>query len=112
MMKLKDKKIELLRPSFIKDAEGFSTETLTPIAPPLWAYFRQLSSKELQANAATFDTEQVLFVVNWREGLGTGLVVRYKGVLYDVTRVDVFEGYKGDVGLFGKRWGLNNADNR
>lgn len=101
-MKLKDKKIELLRPTIVKDAEGFSTETLVPIAPPVWAYFRQLSGKEIHANAATVATEQVMFVVNWCDGLDTGLVVRHRGALYDVTRVDVFEGYKGDVGLYGR----------
>ena len=99
MMKLKDKKIELLRPTFQKDAEGFGAETLVPIAPSLWAYFRQLSGKEIFANATTVLTEQVLFVVNWREGLDTQLVVRFRGVMYDVTRVDVFEGYKGEVNI-------------
>ena len=101
-MKLKDKKIELLCPSVGKDAEGFGAETLIPIAPPVWAYFRQLSGKEIYSNVTTIATEQVLFVVNWREGLDTRLVVRFRGVLYDVTRVDVFEGYRGEVGLYCK----------
>ena len=101
-MKLKDKKIELFRPVTTKDAEGFGTETFVPIAPPLWAYFRQLSGKEIYANATTVATEQVLFVVNWRDGLDTGLLVRFRERLYDVTRVDGFEGYKADVGLYCK----------
>ncbi|WP_369414902.1 hypothetical protein [Lactobacillus delbrueckii] len=29
--------------------------------------------------------------------------MRYKGVLYDITRVDVFGGYKGDITLYCKR---------
>jgi len=99
-MKLKDKKIELLRSVTVKDTEGFGAETLMPVAPPLWAYFRQLSGKEIYANSAATATEQVLFVVNWRDGLDTGLIVRFRGKLYDITRVDVFEGYKGEVGLF------------
>jgi len=101
-MKLKDKKIELLRTTTVKDSEGFSTETLAPIALPVWAYFRQLSGKEIYVSGATAPTEEVLFVVNWREGLDTGLVVRFRGRVFDVTRVDVFEGYKGDVGLYCK----------
>ncbi len=40
-----------------KDAEGFSAETLTPIAPPLWAYFRQLSGKEFFAAATVQSVE-------------------------------------------------------
>jgi head-tail adaptor len=79
-MKLKDKKIEILQPVTSKDAEGFGAETLVPIAPPLWAYFRQLSGKEIYAGGATHATEQVMFVINWREGLSTALLVRYKGV--------------------------------
>ena len=101
-MKLKDKKVELLRPAVRKDAEGFGTEGLVPIAPPLWAYFRQLSGKEIHAAGTTVATEQMLFVVNWREGLDTRLAVRFRGVLYDVTRVDVFEGYRQDLTLYAR----------
>ena len=104
-MKLKDKKIEILQSSTSKDADGFSAETLTPIASPLWAYFRQLSGKEIYANATTVATEQVLFVVNWRDDITTAHVVRYRGVLYDITRVDKFEGYREDIGLYGRLQG-------
>jgi head-tail adaptor len=69
----------------------------------VWAYFRQLSGNEIHANKATFPTEEVLFVVNWRADLSSELVVRFRGVDYDVARVDVFEGYKADVGLYGKK---------
>ena len=101
-MKFKDKKIELLLPTTVKDSEGFGSQQLVPIYPPVWAYFRQLSGKEIYSGSATVPTEEVLFVVNWREGLSTDLIVRFRGVLYDVTRVDVFEGYRGDVGLYCK----------
>jgi SPP1 family predicted phage head-tail adaptor len=99
-MKLKDKKIKILQPTITKDAEGFAVETLTPIAPPLWAYFRQLSGNEIHVNSATFPTEQVLFTINWRDDITTRHAVRYRGVLYDITRVDVFEGYKADITLY------------
>ncbi len=99
-MKLKDKKIEILAVTTTKDAEGFSTETLTPIAPPLWAYFRQLSGKEIYAAGAVQPTEEVVFVINWRDDVTTANVVRYRGVLYDITRVDCFEGYRGEVGIY------------
>ena len=104
-MKFKDKKIELLLPTTVKDSEGFGNQQLVSICPPVWAYFRQLSGKEIYSGGATVPTEEVLFVVNWREGLSTELVVRFRGVLYDVTRIDCFEGYKGEVGVFGKRRG-------
>jgi len=101
-MKLKDKKIELLRTVTCKDGDGFGSTSFVPVAAPLWAYFRQLSGKEIHANSAAVATEQVLFIVNWRSDLNTALVVRYKGVLYDVCRVDVFEGYKSDIALYCK----------
>lgn len=99
-MKLKDKKIEILQVTITKDPDGFAVETLTPIAPPLWAYFRQLSGSEVYAARAVQATEDVLFVINWREDVTTRHVVRFREVLYDVVRVDTFEGYKSDLTLY------------
>ena len=104
-MKLKDKKIEVLAATFTKDADGFAVETLAPIAPPVWAYFRQLSGKEIYAAATVQAVEEVLFVVNWRADITTRHVIRYNGALYDITRVDCFEGYKRDLGVYTKRRG-------
>lgn len=104
-MKLKDKKIEVLAATYETDPEGFQTESLTPIAPPLWAYFRQLSGKELYAAASIHTAEEVQFVINWRDDITTAHVIRYKGVDYDITRVDTFGGYKGDLTLYGRKGG-------
>jgi SPP1 family predicted phage head-tail adaptor len=104
-MKLKDKKIEILTVTNSKDADGFSIETLTPIAPPLWAYYRQLSGKEIYAAATVQAVEDVLFVVNYRDDITTRNVIRFRGVDYDITRVDTFEGYKGDLCVYAKRRG-------
>jgi SPP1 family predicted phage head-tail adaptor len=101
-MKLKDKKIEVLAATHTKDPEGFPIETLTPIAPPMWAYFRQLSGKEIYAAMSVQATEEVQFVINWRDDITTAHVIRYKGVDYDITRVDTFEGYKSDLTLYCK----------
>lgn len=101
-MRLKDKKIEVLKPTTVKDTAGFGTQTLMPIAPPLWAYFRHLSGREIYVNAATAAAEQVMFTINWRADITTAHFVRYRGVLYDITRIDTFEGYKADITLFCK----------
>ena len=101
-MKLKDKKIEIFAVTTAKDPDGFSAGTLTPIALPLWAYFRQLSGKEIYRGSAVHVDEQVLFTVNYRPDISTAHVVRFRGVLYDITRVDVFEGYKSDLTLYCK----------
>lgn len=102
-MKLKDKKIELLAQVTERDNEGFATTTLQPVCPPVWAYFRQLSGKEVFAAAPTNYREEVLFTINYRTDLTTAHVVRYNGVLYDITRIDTFEGYKEDLTLYCNR---------
>ena len=78
-MKLKDKKIELLQQVTTRDNEGFATTTLEPIDAPLWAYFRQLSGKEVFAAATINYKEEVLFAINYRTDITTAHVVRYKG---------------------------------
>lgn len=102
-MKLKDKKIEILAQITTHDNEGFATTTLQPIDAPLWAYFRQLSGKEVFAASSINYKEEVLFTVNYRTDITTAHVVRYKGILYDITRVDTFEGYKEDLTLYCSR---------
>jgi SPP1 family predicted phage head-tail adaptor len=104
-MKLKDKKIEILSVQTSKDADGFSSEQLTPIAPPLWAYFRQLSGAEMHVNSATVPTEDVQFVINWRGDITTRHIIRFRGMLYDITRIDTFEGYREDLTVYGARRG-------
>lgn len=102
-MKLKDKKIEVLAVTYAGDPGGFPIETLTPISPPMWAYFRQLSGKEVYAAMSVQATEEVLFIIGYRADITTRHIIRYKGVDYDITRVDPFEGYKNDLTLYAKR---------
>lgn len=102
-MKLKDKKIEILTPVTVCDEAGFSTTTLQPVGSPVWAYFRQLSGKEVFAAATTNYKEEVMFQVNYRTDLTTAHVIRYRGVLYDITRIDTFEGYRQDLTLYCSR---------
>lgn len=104
-LKLKDRKIEVLAVTNTKDPDGFPIETLTPIAPPMWAYFRQLSRKEVYAAMSVQATEKVQFVINWRDDITTAHVMRFRGVDYDITRVDTFEGYKGGLTIYAKKRG-------
>lgn len=102
MMKLKDKKIEILAVRNVATENGFYTETLIPTGAPVWAYFRHLSGKEIFAASAHTAVEEVLFTINWRAGLDTTHAIRFNGALYDITRVDTFEGYKQDLTLYCK----------
>ena len=102
-MKLKDKKIEILAVQNVVNENGYAVETLKPICPPVWAYFRHLSGKEYFAANAEQVKEEVLFQVNYRADITIAHVIRYSGVLWNITRVDTFEGYKGDFSLYCKR---------
>lgn len=101
-MKLKDKKIQIFLVMVTKDPDGFAIETLIPIVPPLWAYFRQLSGKAFYAAAAVQHNEECLFVINYRDDITTDMKIKYKDKLYDITRVDTFEGYKNDISIYAK----------
>ena len=101
-MKLKDKKIELLRQVHTRAEMGITTTTLESMGT-VWAYFRHLSGKEVFAAATVNYREEVLFQVNYRTDLTTANVIRYNGRLYNITRIDTFEGYKQDLKLYCKR---------
>ena len=102
-MKLKDKKINIFRETHVSNGSGYTTKVIEPVALNVWAYFRQLSGKEIFAAQVYRYDEEVLFTVNYRTGLTTACFVEYGGVRYDVTRIDTFEGYKQDITLYCKR---------
>jgi len=104
-MYLKDKKIILYRAEHTTDKEGFATAAkYKPIHPGrLWAYVRQLSASEFYASQALQRSEEMLFVVNWRGDVAADCYIEYRGVFYNVTRVDTFEGYKEDLKVYAAR---------
>lgn len=102
-MKLKDKKVNIYRERYVPNGNGYTTKVTEPVALNVWAYFRQLSGKEIFAAAAYRYDEELLFTINYRAGLTTACFVEYGGVKYSVTRIDTFEGYKQDITLYCKR---------
>ena len=100
-MKLKDKRIEICEYQYTSDAIGNRVKTLVPLAT-VWAYFRQLSGREIETGISTKTNENVLFQIGHRDGIKTTHVIRYKGTLYNITRVDTFEGYKTDLTIYAK----------
>jgi len=100
-MKLKDKKVIVYKKETIKDSEGFATVQYIPIhAGRLWAYVRQLSAAEFFAAKAVQQSEEMLFILNFRADLTPHLFIEYRGIFYDITRVDTFEGYKEDLKVY------------
>ena len=104
-MKLKDKKIDILLADYEPDECGNGILQLAPVALSVWAYFRQLSQKEVYTALESETPEEVLFQISYRPNITTECIIRYKGILYDVTRVDLFEGYKSDLKLYVRRRG-------
>lgn len=101
-MKLKDKKIEILESKTVGDKIGNHTKQLVPVAT-IWAYFRQLSGDEVFAAAQVKVEESVLFRINYRDDISTANVIKYKDTLYNITRIDTYEGYKNDLTLYCKK---------
>ena len=102
--KLKDKKIEIYKKEYITDDIGNQTEEWVNLTPtPIWAYFRQLSGTE-RAGAAISEMpiEEIMFKVNYRTDLTTYHVIKFKGIYYEITRIDPFEGYKEDISIYCK----------
>ena len=95
--------IIIYRKKYVPNGNGYTTKVTEPVALNVWAYFRQLSGKEIFAAAAYRYDEEVLFTINYRAGLTTACYVEYSGVKYSVTRIDTFEGYKQDITLYCKR---------
>lgn len=100
-MKLKDKKIEIQETTYVSDKYGNRIKQTVTIAT-VWAYFRQLSGDEIY-RVTTRATEEVMFRINYRSDITTAHVIKYKDTLYNITRVDVYEGYKRDLTLYCKK---------
>lgn len=100
-MKLKDKKIEIQESRYVSDAIGNRKKELVTVAT-VWAYFRQLSMKELYS-VTTQVQEEVLFQINYRTDITTAHVIKYNGIQYEIARIDTFEGYKSDLTIYCKR---------
>ena len=64
----------------------------------LWAYVRQTSGTEVFYASGEYSSESMVFEIAWRDDVESlGHFVEYKGIFYDIKRVDTFEGYKGSI---------------
>lgn len=100
-MKLKDKKIDIMGVEYVTDKYGNRRKETATLAT-VWAYFRQLSGDEIY-RVTTQTEETVMFRINYRSDISTDNIIKYKGTLYNITRVDVYEGYKNDLTLYCKK---------
>lgn len=99
-MKQKDKCIEIQESRYTTDKYGNHKKELVAIAT-VWAYFRQLSANEIY-RVTTQTEEKVLFQIGYRDDITTANTIVYRGKTYNITHIDVFEGYKSDLVLYCK----------
>ncbi len=99
-MKLKDKRIEIQEGRYTTDKYGNHRKELVTVAN-VWAYFLQLSANEIY-RVTTQTEEKVLFQIGYRDDITTANTIVYKGKTYNITRIDIFEGYKNDLVLYCK----------
>ena len=107
--RLKDKKIVIYKQT---KAGGWNDKAeFMPIydpaeIPKLWAYFKQLSGDIFYASATTNTKEECFFRIAWTDRLNKqrpqDYYLDYNGTLYQLTRIDPYEGYKRDLALYCK----------
>ena len=54
-------------------------------------------------NVTTQLEEEVLFQIGYRADITTSHTIKFRGIEYDIVRIDPFEGYKTDLKLYCKR---------
>lgn len=98
----KDKKITILKVSYIEDELGGYEEVEEPLpgGENIWAYYRQASAEEFYGAAATNYKVEAIFDIRWRDDVHPSMKILYKGDKYEITRIDDFEGYKEDLRIY------------
>lgn len=89
-MKVKDKKIKVYRKT---DGQ------YKILLPPIWAYYRDLSTKELYAARACTSRSTCIFTVNYHPEIQVYDVIDFNGEKYKVDEIDRFERGKHDIKL-------------
>lgn len=89
----------------LRNENGFNEEEYVKIHEgKLWAYYRQTSAKELIISMTNHYTEEAIFIINWMQDIDPRRdVILYNHHVYDINRVDDYEGYKGDLRISVKR---------
>ena len=108
--RIKDKKITI----YTKEWDNKNDVRLyIPVHPgKVWAYVRQLSGEEVLFAKQRDNVEDIQFVVNYRPDYADWYGIIYNGIYYHITRVDTYEGYKGELTVYAsgdvRSYGKNN----
>lgn len=97
--KVRDKKIVIYQQRNVAENGEMPKMKYVPIhSGRLWAYVRQTSGTEVFYASGEYSSESMVFEIAWRDDVeSVGHFVEYKGIFYDIKRVDTFEGYKDSI---------------
>lgn len=100
--RLKDKKISICGQGFEDDGWGNQVPIEGPIpgGENIWAYVRHASGQEVYAAAQVQQHVEMIFEINWRDGIDVTNYIEYRGKQYNITRIDDFEGYKENLRIY------------
>mgnify|MGYP000908871585 CR=1 FL=1 len=100
---LKDKKINILVSQNVAEPGDMPRWEWAPIqSGGIWAYYRQLSGEERFTALMVQAQEEALFVISWKNGITTDMLIEFRGKYYNITRIDDFEGNKTDIRMYAK----------
>lgn len=105
---LKDKRVTLYVQVSTHDSAGFAKTGYMPIdatGGTRWAYYRQMGGMAYWASDALQTKADVEFIIGFDSLIAHAvdfekIYIDYGGRLYQVSRVDTFEGYKRDLTLY------------
>lgn len=106
---LKDKKIDIYK-GVSSSSYGVQTTVYSKLLSALWAYYKQDNGSSTLTTSMTLKvydtTERAVFVINRRPELRaeqlSKLKLVFNGRVYDIDRIDDYEGYKEDYKLICK----------
>ncbi|XJS10460.1 head-tail adaptor protein [Aerococcaceae bacterium WGS1372] len=113
--KLKDKKIDFVKREQATNEYGSPIRgvyTYVDYLTNRWAYVRQTSAEEeatyvARASKTNYIVE-LLFTINYTEGITNDLLIRFKDEYYAIERIDHFEFYKEDIVISARRYVLED----
>ena len=99
---LRDKKITIMGITRGENELGDPIEIPGPIpgGENIWAYVRYASGHEFYQAAAVQHRVEMIFEVAWRDDITPKNWIEYKGKIWNITRIDDFEGYKDTLRIY------------
>lgn len=99
---IKDKKITILTRIMSENELGETTYIDGPLpgGENIWAYYRHISAQEENLLHTINVKVEALFIINWRNDIDETMKIKFRDEVYNISRIDDFEGYKRDLRIY------------